>query len=52
MHIKHLGEKVAGRAIDDAIAGLLSTGRIDSLKAGATPTDALGDMVIEQLRAD
>jgi 3-isopropylmalate dehydrogenase len=52
MMLDYLGEQHAGRAIDDAIAALLSTGTIKSLKAGATPTDALGTMVIEQLLAD
>jgi 3-isopropylmalate dehydrogenase len=49
MMLDYLGEKTAGRAVDDAIAHLLGSERITSLKAGATPTNVLGDMVIDAL---
>lgn len=49
MMFEYLGEKEAAVAVDDAIAGLLQSGTVTSLKAGAYGTDELGDMVLAQL---
>jgi 3-isopropylmalate dehydrogenase len=49
MMFEYLGEKDAASAIDGAIAGLLQSGTVTSLKAGANGTDELGDMVLAQL---
>jgi 3-isopropylmalate dehydrogenase len=49
MMLEYLGEREAASAVDGAIAGLLESGKVQSLKAGANSTDALGDMVLEQL---
>ena len=50
MMFEYLGETEAAIAVDGAIAGLLESGAVTSLKAGANPTDALGDMVLAQLQ--
>jgi len=49
MMLDFLGEKEAARAVDQAVAHLLRSGRIPSLKAGALPTDRLGGMMMEEL---
>jgi 3-isopropylmalate dehydrogenase len=49
MMLEYLGERDAAAAVDDAIASLLRSDTVTSLKAGANPTDALGDMVLAQL---
>ncbi|NKB89358.1 MAG: 3-isopropylmalate dehydrogenase [Acidobacteria bacterium] len=49
MMLEYLGEREAAQAVDGAIAGLLESGAVTSLKAGANSTDALGDMVLAQL---
>ncbi len=48
--LDYLGESEAARASEAAIAELVNAERITSLSAGATPTDELGSMVVEQLR--
>lgn len=50
MMLEYLGEKEAGQAVEGAIAALLQSGRVTSLKAGAYPTDQLGEMILQQLR--
>ncbi len=50
MMLDFLGEKEAGRAIEDVVAGLLREGRIRSLSAGVHGTDEIGTMVAEGLR--
>jgi len=49
MMLEYLGQREAAAAIDEAIATLLTSGRIRSLKAGAHHTDEIGDLVLEQL---
>lgn len=49
MMLDFLGEKEASAAVEGAVAELLRSGRIRSLKAGEHQTDELGAMVVEQL---
>jgi len=49
MMCEYLGEKEAAIAVDGAIADLLRSGAVTSLKAGAHGTDELGDMILAQL---
>ncbi len=49
MMFEYLQEKEAAVAVDGAIAGLLQSGTVTSLKAGAYGTDELGDMILAQL---
>ena len=51
MMLDFLGEKEASKAVDAAVAGLIQSGRISSLQAGALPTDELGDMIAAAVRA-
>ncbi len=49
MMLDFLGEKEAAAAVESAVADLLRSGRITSLKAGAHKTDEIGDMVLERM---
>jgi 3-isopropylmalate dehydrogenase len=49
MMLDYLGEKEAASAVEAAVAGLLTSGQVTSLKAGAHATDALGGMVLSRL---
>lgn len=49
MMFEYLGEREASVAVDGAIANLLESGAVTSLKAGAYRTDELGDMILAQL---
>lgn len=49
MMFEYLGEREASVAVDGAIANLLESGAVTSLKAGAYGTDELGDMILAQL---
>ncbi|TAH35414.1 MAG: 3-isopropylmalate dehydrogenase [Planctomycetota bacterium] len=51
MMLDFLGEKEAAAAVEGAVAELLRSGRIRSLKAGEHRTDELGDLVLDQLAA-
>jgi 3-isopropylmalate dehydrogenase len=51
MMLEHLGEVEASRAVEEAVRSLLTSGKVKSLSAGHIATDALGDMVVAQLRA-
>jgi 3-isopropylmalate dehydrogenase len=51
MMLDHLGEADASRAVEDAVRRLLTSGRVSSLSAGVLPTDGMGDLVVETLRA-
>jgi 3-isopropylmalate dehydrogenase len=51
MMLDHVGEAEASRGVEEAVRRLLTSGRVTSLSAGALPTDALGDMVVEEVRA-
>ena len=51
MMLEHLGETDAGRAIESAVRGLITEGRIKSLSAGVHGTDELGTMVADAVRA-
>jgi 3-isopropylmalate dehydrogenase len=50
MMLVHIGEAEAGKLLDTALANLLSGDRVTSMNAGAHATDALGDMVVEEVR--
>ncbi len=45
MMLDHVGESKAAARIGAAVEHVISTGKISSLKAGAYPCDAVGDMV-------
>jgi len=49
MMLDYLGEKEAAAAVEDAVAGMLTSGEVTSLKAGAHGTDELGTMVLKHL---
>ncbi len=49
MLLEYLGENDAANAVDAAMAGLLQSGAVTSLKAGAYGTEELGAMVLAQL---
>ncbi|MHC4820429.1 MAG: 3-isopropylmalate dehydrogenase [Planctomycetota bacterium] len=51
MMLDHLGEETASKGVEDAVRRILTSGRVTTLSAGAVPTDAMGDMVVEELRA-
>jgi 3-isopropylmalate dehydrogenase len=51
MMLDYLGEDEAAARLDQAIAGLLCGGAIQSLKAGVHRTEEIGDMVIGALRS-
>ena len=51
MMLEWLGEADASVAVEGAVASLLQSGRVQSLKAGAHKTDELGDMVLAELAA-
>jgi 3-isopropylmalate dehydrogenase len=51
MMLDHVGEPDAARAVEDSVRRLLTSGKVQSLRAGALPTDRLGDMVVEELRS-
>ncbi|MCB9915225.1 MAG: 3-isopropylmalate dehydrogenase [Planctomycetes bacterium] len=46
-----LGEKAAAQAIEGAVRELFTSGRLLGVGTGMHPTDAVGDMVLETLRA-
>ena len=49
MMLEYIGEKDAAAAIEGAVEGLLKSGEIRGLGAGAHGTDEVGDMVVNQL---
>ncbi len=51
MLLDFLGEKEAATAIEEVVVGLLTSGRIPSLKAGALPTAEIGDLCVAGVRA-
>lgn len=51
MMLDYVGEAAAARAIEDAIASLLASGRIPSLAAGVLKTSEIGDLVEKELSA-
>ena len=50
MMLDFLGEKEAGKAIEDCVIGLMRDGQITSLSAGVYGTDELGSMVADRIR--
>ncbi len=48
--IDHLGQKEAAARIEATVAGLLASGRIASLQAGALPCSEIGDLVAAAVR--
>ena len=51
MMLDYIGEKEAGKAVEDAVRELLVSGRIKGVGTGVHPTSEVGDMVVETLRA-
>ncbi len=51
MMLDHLGEAAAARGVEEAVRTLLTSGKVTSLRAGALPTDALGDMAAAEVLA-
>ncbi|MEM9802025.1 MAG: isocitrate/isopropylmalate family dehydrogenase, partial [Planctomycetota bacterium] len=51
MMLDYLGEKPAASAIDRAIADLFADGRLTAATTGAHPTDEVGTLVAEALKA-
>ncbi|MFN0151372.1 MAG: 3-isopropylmalate dehydrogenase [bacterium] len=51
MMLDYVGETAASCAIEDAIASLLSSGKIPSLAAGVLKTSEIGDLVVKELSA-
>jgi 3-isopropylmalate dehydrogenase len=51
MMLDYLGERAAAAAIEQAITGLLQSGRLKGVTTGLHPTDEVGDMVVRELRA-
>jgi 3-isopropylmalate dehydrogenase len=49
MMLDFLGEKQAASSVESAVANLLRSGTITSLKAGEHKTDELGDMVVREI---
>lgn len=50
MMLEYIGEPAAASAIEDAVSGRIVAGDIESLGAGALPTDTIGDMIAEDVR--
>jgi 3-isopropylmalate dehydrogenase len=50
MMLEYLGQQAASETIEASVAGLLRTGRVRSLSAGAHGTDELGKMVEDEFR--
>ena len=51
MMLDYLGEKAAAAAVEGALAALLRSGRVRSLRAGEHATDELGDLYLERFHA-
>jgi 3-isopropylmalate dehydrogenase len=51
MLLDFLGETEAAQAIEEVVVGLLTSGRIPSLRAGALPTAEIGDLCVAGVRA-
>ncbi len=50
MMLDFLGEKEAGKKIEDSVRELIVEGKISSLSAGVHPTNEIGDMVTGRIR--
>lgn len=50
MMLDYLGEKQAGKAIEDSVADLLRSKRLTGVSTGAHPTNEVGDMIVAQLK--
>ena len=51
MMLEFLGDNDGAALVENAVAGALRTKKIPSLSAGSIPTDAAGDVIVEELRA-
>ena len=51
MMLDFLGEKKASEVVEGSIRALLSSGELEGVGTGMHPTDAVGDMVVRELRA-
>lgn len=51
MLLDYVGEKEAGKAIEQAVRELLVSGRIEGVGTGVHPTSEVGDMVVGELKA-
>ncbi|HEY5651351.1 MAG TPA: isocitrate/isopropylmalate family dehydrogenase, partial [Acidimicrobiia bacterium] len=53
MMLDYLGESAAAARIEDAVAGLLSSGRVPSADArSGIPTSEMGDQIVEWIRRE
>jgi 3-isopropylmalate dehydrogenase len=50
MMLDYLGQKAAGRAIEDVVIELVKSGRLKGVNTGDHPTDQVGDMVVAELK--
>jgi len=50
MLLDYVGEKEAGKAIEDVVASLLCDGRLKGVGTGVHSTTEVGDMVVAELR--
>ena len=51
MMLDYLGQKQASEVVENIIRGLLVSGELKGVGTGLHPTDAVGDMVVRDLRA-
>lgn len=51
MMLDYVGQQKAADAVEAAVSGLIQSGEIPSLSAGALPTDKLGDMIATAVKA-
>ena len=51
MMLDFIGEKEAGKAVEDAVRESLVSGRIKGVGTGAHPTNEVGDVIVNALRA-
>ena len=50
MMLEYLGETKAGKAIDDGVRSLLTSGKVKSISAGVHPTSQIGDWMVEEVQ--
>jgi 3-isopropylmalate dehydrogenase len=51
MMLDYLGQKEAGKAIENTVASLLQSGRIKGVGAGDHPTNEVGEMIATELKS-
>lgn len=50
MMLDYVGQSEAGRAIENSVAGLLESGRLEGVGTGVHPTTEVGDMVLAEVK--